>query len=108
MTVELLYLPGCPNHGKAASLVRSVLQAEGLNTELRETPVIDYEQAQALGFPGSPTLLVNGRDIEIAFQSQVGFACRRYMVKAKPLGVPPRSWIEHAIRDAKMWEANRS
>jgi hypothetical protein len=63
MTVKLLYLPGCPNHGAAASLVRSVLQAEGLSAELVETPVIDYEQAQALGFPGSPTLLVIGRDI---------------------------------------------
>jgi hypothetical protein len=108
MTVKLLYLPGCPNHGAAASLVRSVLQAEGLSAELVETPVIDYEQAQALGFPGSPTLLVNGRDIEIGSQSQVGFACRTYMVEGKLLGVPPRSWIEHAIRDAKKWEANQS
>jgi hypothetical protein len=37
MTVKLLYLPGCPNHGAAANLVRSVLQAEGLSAELVET-----------------------------------------------------------------------
>jgi hypothetical protein len=107
MTLELLYLPGCPHHGIAASLIRSVLQAEGLTAELNEIPVLDYQQAQAVGFPGSPTLLVNGRDVETGFPSQVGFACRTYMVEGKPLGVPPRSWIEHAIRDAKKQQVNQ-
>lgn len=107
MTLELLYLPGCPNHGATASLVRSVLQAEGLNPELNEIPVIDHEQARAVGFPGSPTLLVNGRDVETGSPSQVGFACRTYIVEGKPLGIPPRSWVEHAIRRAKKQEANQ-
>ncbi len=40
MTLELLYLPGCPNRGIAASLVRSVLKTEGLSAELNEIPVI--------------------------------------------------------------------
>lgn len=107
MTLELLYLPGCPNHGATASLVRSVLQAEGLNAELNEIPVVDPEQAQAVGSPGSPTLLVNGRDVETGSPSQVGFACRTYLVEGMPLGVPPRSWIEHAIRRAKKQEAKQ-
>ena len=107
MTLDLLYLPGCPNHGATASLVRSVLQAEGLKAEFNEIPVTDHEQAEAVGFPGSPTLLVNGRDIETGSPSQVGFACRTYVVEGKPLGVPPRSWIEHAIRRAKKQEANQ-
>jgi hypothetical protein len=107
MTLELLYLPGCPNHGIAASLIRSVLQAEGLSVELDEIAVIDYEQAQAVGFSGSPTLLVNGRDVEAGFSSQSGFACRTYVVDGKPLGVPPRSWIERAIRSATKQEVNQ-
>ena len=37
-------------------------------------------------FPGSPTLLVNGRDVETGSPSQVGFACRTYVVEGKPLG----------------------
>ncbi len=106
MILKLLYLPGCPNHVNAANLVRSVLLAEGLSTELNEIPVIDYEEAQAAGFPGSPTLLVNGRDVETGFPSPVGFACRTYLVEGEPLGVPPRSWIEDAIRDARKREAN--
>jgi hypothetical protein len=107
MTVELLFLPGCPNHGVVASLVRSVLQAEGLNVKLHEIPVNDYEQAQAVGFPGSPTLLANGRDVETGSPSQVGFACRTYLLEGRPLGVPPRSWIEDVIRRAKEQEANQ-
>jgi hypothetical protein len=107
MTLELLYLPGCPNRGIAASLVRSVLKTEGLSAELNEIPVIDFAQAQAVGFPGSPTLLVNGRDVETGCGLQAGFACRTYVVDGKLLGVPSRSWIEHAIRDARKQEAGQ-
>ena len=54
-----------------------------------------------------PTLLVNGRDVETGCSLQALFACRTYVVDGKLLGVPSRSWIEHAIRDAKKQEASQ-
>jgi hypothetical protein len=103
MTLELLYLPGCPNHGATADLVRCVLREEGVVAKIKEIPISDHEGAAAHAFRGSPTLRVNGQDIESAPSGQlrVGFACRTYLVEGRTQGVPPRSWIELAIRAAR-------
>lgn len=80
MTVELLYLPNCPHHSCALDLVRDVLKDEAITAELTETLISNYEQARQSGFPGSPTIRVNGRDIEGVPSGclAVGFACRTY------------------------------
>lgn len=109
MTVELLYLPGCPNHGEAAALVRDVLGDERLSAEFTVTLIDDYDEAMKHGFPGSPTLRVNGRDIEDVPRDHLtaGFACRTYLVDGKPQGLPPRAWLELAIRAARSAEEDR-
>lgn len=103
MTLELLYFPGCPHHERTVSLIQSVLEAEGVHADLRQVAVNGYEDALALRFPGSPTVRVNGEDIEHLARDPigVGFACRTYLVEGRPEGVPPRSWIERAIRVAR-------
>jgi hypothetical protein len=108
MTVELLYLPGCPSHEETANLVRTVFHAERVSANLIEIAVCGSEEAKAHGFPGSPTLRVNGQDIEDvpAEGLPIGFACRTYSVKGKQQGVPPRSWLERAIRVAQTSEEN--
>ena len=109
MTVELLYLPGCPNHEAAATLVQSVLRAQSMPAEFQEIVIRDYAEATAHAFPGSPTIRVNGQDIEnvSARQLDVAFACRTYIVDGKPRGVPPRSWVEQAICAAGNQENRR-
>lgn len=109
MTVELLYLPGCPNHQEVADLARSVLQAEGVTANLIEIPVCGSGEAKTRGFPGSPTLRVDGRDIEDVPSAglPIGFACRTYSVGGKRRGVPPRSWLERAIRAARRLEESQ-
>jgi hypothetical protein len=109
MTVELFYLPGCPNHEVAADLVHSVLKAQGMPAELQEIPIRDHAEASAHAFPGSPTVRVNGQDIEDipTHQLGIGFACRTYFIEGKSQGVPPRSSIERAIRAARTAEQNQ-
>jgi hypothetical protein len=109
MTVELLYLPGCPNHQEAADLVRNVLQEEGVVANLIEISVCGFDEVKARGFPGSPTLRVNGRDIEDVPSAglPIGFACRTYSIGGKQQGVPPRSWLERAIRAARTLEESQ-
>jgi hypothetical protein len=57
-------------------------------------------------FPGSPTIRVNGQDIENIPSDRlpVGFACRTYLVDGRPQGLPPRSLLEKAIRTARELE----
>src|SRR5437867_2485040 len=64
MRVEILYLAGCPNHPPAVGRVLEVLQAEGVSAELVEVEVKDAATAGETGFPGSPTIRIDGRDVE--------------------------------------------
>lgn len=52
MTLELLYLAGCPNHEATVELVQRVLGAEGMAVEVRQTLICNHEEANAHGFPG--------------------------------------------------------
>lgn len=108
MTVELLYLKGCPFRTAAWNLVRDVLNKERLCAAFIETPILNSEEATSHRFPGSPTLRVNGRDIEEAHGEQlpVGLACRTYWVEGSPQGVPPRQWLERALRASRVPEEN--
>jgi hypothetical protein len=109
MTVELFYLPGCSNHGLAVDLVHSVLRAEGVPVGVDEVPINNYEDASLHAFPGSPTIRVNGQDIENipADRLAVGFACRTYHVDGRPQGVPPRFLLEQAIHLARQLEGQK-
>lgn len=52
----------CPSHEEGLALLREAARAEGLELEVEALEVTDDEQAAALGFPGSPTYVVEGRD----------------------------------------------
>lgn len=99
MTVELLYLPNCPHYGAVLNLVRDVLKKHGIVANFTETLISSWEEAKECNFPGSPTLRVNGKDIEDlpAGELPVGFACRTYLVDGKLQGVPPSPWLERRV-----------
>jgi hypothetical protein len=109
MTLELLYLDGCPHHHATVDLVHSVLRAEGVPTAVRQILIRNREEAAVHGFPGSPTVRVNGRDIENIATDRLGtgFACRTYLVDGQPQGVPPRALVESAVRAARRQDGHR-
>jgi hypothetical protein len=62
--VELLWWEGCPTHGEAGDLLQETLDELGrgeVHVVARE--VRTRAEAQQLGFPGSPTFSVGGRDL---------------------------------------------
>jgi hypothetical protein len=63
LTVEVLSLPGCPNVEQTLRMAGEVALAVVPGTEVRDVRLTELE-ARERGFPGSPTVLVNGRDIE--------------------------------------------
>jgi hypothetical protein len=96
--VEVLYFEGCPNHPPAVERVRSVLREEGLPEEVLEIDVKAAEAGKTTGFLGSPTILVNGKDIDPAVRTfqPAGFSCRTYVG-----GLPSEEMIRAALREAK-------
>lgn len=96
--VEVLFFEGCPHHPAAVSLVREVAAEMGVETELHEVAVRDAAAAERLRFPGSPTVRVNGADVEPGGAEPSGYAlgCRLYAGD----GVPSRDKVAEALRDA--------
>ncbi|MBV8830444.1 MAG: DUF2703 domain-containing protein [Acidobacteriaceae bacterium] len=97
MEIEVLYFSGCPNHVPAVDRLKAVLQAAGLPTDVSEIEVRDKSAAKRLQFFGSPTIRINGFDIESDSRNvkDTGFACRRY-----PGGLPSEEMIRAALREA--------
>jgi hypothetical protein len=103
MKVEVLYFSGCPNHSPAVDCVREVLAQEDAQAEMVEVEVSDAATAQQVGFLGSPTIRVDGRDVEPAARAErsFGLSCRTYVDGSRRAGVPPVEWIRAAVREAK-------
>ncbi|MGA8596148.1 MAG: hypothetical protein WB676_15630 [Bryobacteraceae bacterium] len=98
MRIEVLYFEGCPNYAPAVARLRTVLLRERLTAEVAGIEVKDESAAKALKFIGSPTIRVNGLDIEPASRTmaETGFACRCY-----PGGLPSEAMIELALKEAR-------
>jgi hypothetical protein len=80
MTVEFLYWAGCPSHPKALADLRDALAETGLDPDsvvVRE--VRAEEEASAEGFVGSPTIRIDGVDIQPPVDEPTGLTCRVYM-----------------------------
>jgi hypothetical protein len=103
MKVEIFYFSGCPNHVPAVDRVREVLAQEGTPAEMIEVEVKDAATAQQVGFLGSPSIRVNGQDVEPAVRGAraFGMMCRTYIDGGQRAGVPPPDWIRAALREAK-------
>ena len=93
MQVEVLVFEGCPHAGEAMALVRGVVGRLAPGVSVDRIDVETPEKAVALGFPGSPSVRVNGEDLEMRSTSRGALCCRTYA----GLGVPPEWLIEAAI-----------
>ena len=98
MKIELLYFDGCPSWIRTRAEVEAVLAKRGLTDEVTLINVQSNEEANERRFTGSPTLRVDGVDIDADTPTE-GFnmECRIYWVDGKPTGLPPRDWIERAV-----------
>ena len=79
--------------------VRELLRQEGLEgTAVEEVEVPDAERARQLQFPGSPSIRVNGRDVEPEARSatEFGLMCRMYRN-----GLPADELVRSAIREER-------
>jgi copper chaperone CopZ len=102
MKIEVLYFDECPNHSPAVDRIREVLKEEGISAHVSEVKVADERAAQAIGFLGSPSIRVDGVDVEPAARSSkdYGMMCRTYLEGGKRVGVPSSESIRAAIREA--------
>lgn len=78
--LEFQYFERCPNHEKMFSNLEAALKGLEEKVELKKVLVEDEETAKKVSFRGSPTLLINGEDIEgIPAPEEPSLACRFYV-----------------------------
>jgi hypothetical protein len=101
MRIEVLYVPGCPNYEPAVQRLQTVLESQSLQAEIHSVPIGNEDQAKALLFPGSPTIRIDGEDVEQHETVAPSLACRLY---ANRSGVPSEESLRIAISSAKRRE----
>ena len=98
--IELYWWEGCPSHPEALALLRSVLAERGIDVEVELHEVRSDGEAGELEFPGSPTIRVDGRDIDPrGAKSRPALNCRIYhLPDGRVSPVPSREQLEEALR----------
>lgn len=100
MLVEVLYFDGCPSHDRLMPALLALTSSR--DVEIVERRVQTLEDADAFRFLGSPSLRVNGRDIErgAEHRTDYGMKCRLYRSPSGLSGVPPQELIKRALDQA--------
>jgi hypothetical protein len=97
--IDFLFWRECPSHPEARALLREVMKERGVEAEVVEREVLTQDEAEELAFPGSPTIRVDGRDVD---PSGVGghpaLTCRIYhLPDGRVSPVPSRKQLEEAV-----------
>ena len=89
MDVVLLHFDGCPNWQTAHERLREALGRAGrTDVRVERRGVATPAEAEAVGFRGSPTILVDGRYPLAAPDAPVGLSCRVFRSETGLVGVP--------------------
>ncbi len=107
MRVELLYFDGCPSYRKLLPALEASLDREGLADSLEMRKVETPEAAERELFLGSPTVRVDGQDIEpgASARQDFGLKCRLYRTEEGTSGIPPERWITEALQRRRQGQA---
>ena len=98
LRVELLVIEECPHLSQALADLESVLGGGVLETPIQLVIVNSPDDAEFLGFQGSPTIRVNGEDVVPAPDLPVALACRLYRdADGRQTGSPPIEAIRGAV-----------
>lgn len=100
MKVELLYFDGCPSYEALLPRLEAILDREGVEDPVELRRVESVEGAERERFLGSPTVRIDGEDVEpgATNRSEFGLKCRLYRTDEVTSGIPPDQWIVDALR----------
>jgi len=100
LKIEFLYFDGCPNYEKALQILREVLKEQQLHAEINMTKINTWEEAVEKQFLGSPSIRINGKDIEGIERDDYGMKCRIYVTEGRLTGVPAKEMIVKALQES--------
>ena len=98
LKITIQYFDGCPHWELADARVRHVIEQAGKVDVQLEYQLIDSpEMAEQVGFHGSPTILVDGRDPFATGGEPIGLSCRVFQTEEGPTGAPTLAQLRRVI-----------
>lgn len=103
MKVELLYFDGCPSSERFLPRLRELMAEAGIGDDVQMRRIESPEAAVAERFLGSPTVRVDGIDIEPGAETRrdFGLKCRLYSTPDGLQVTPPAKWVVNAVTARK-------
>lgn len=97
--IEILARKDCPSRGMAIAVVERVVAETGVPVEVVVVDMTSHEQARKRRFLGSPTVRVDGRDVDQRLNGQREFtlADRVYRTDRGLSGWPDAEWVREAL-----------
>lgn len=96
--MEILTFAGCPHGDPAVKMAQRVLDEAGVRADVRVVDVAE-EAAERQRFLGSPSIRVDGRDIEPGSELRRDYAlcCRLYSTSAGRGPLPDETWLRDVL-----------
>ena len=102
MKIELLFFDGCPNYQTALKYLQEVIREKRHDIPVKMLKIKSDNEAENHRFLGSPTIRINGQDVETGAEKADNFSmvCRLYLEDNKVNELPSKKMIRHAIKKA--------
>jgi hypothetical protein len=99
MKVELLYFDGCPSYEALMRELGQLLDTERVGAVVELHRIESDEEARQQRFLGSPTVRVDGQDVEPGADTRqdYGIKCRLYRTEGEIKRIPAKTWILAAL-----------
>ena len=99
MIIEILLFDDCPNAEATEKLVRETVSKLEIDASIEITKVINNDEAIDKRFLGSPSIRINGKDLEVEEDelTQYSMRCRVYRQEDSQSGVPPKDLLVSAL-----------
>lgn len=101
ISLTLQYFDGCPNWREAEADLTQAIEGLGVDVEIVYEKIESHQQAEAVGFRGSPTILVAGHDPFADDSAPTGLSCRVYRTGERPSVSPGVEALRSAVEAAK-------
>ena len=103
MKVEVLYFDGCPNAEALVPHLRALLASNGVAANVELVQIEDIDAADRERFLGSPTVRIDGKDVEPGADQRrdFGLKCRLFGTPEGLRGMPADEWVLAALQCAE-------
>jgi len=97
--IAFLYWDGCQSHEEALRRLRKVLAEERTDAEIETILVQSEDEAKRLQFAGSPTIRIDGKDIQPPTTAHYSLSCRAYHLEDGRISpLPSESMVRTALK----------